>query len=132
MKKSDKGFAVIIALLIVAIMSAAVATAFFISVADLEITSNRIQSSKALRDAERILAEAEMSMEMCLEGNGIERCVSEIEDSVSGYATASVQFPETFFVSAVGQSGNFSAEIQAVYSAQNGSVTMNSWQRILE
>ena len=132
MKNTKKGFAVMVALLIVAIMSAGAATAFFISFGDLKISSNRLQTSKALRDAERILAEAEMSMERCLKVKSIERCVSEIEDSVSGRANAVLNSPETFSVSAVGEAGNFSAEIKAVYSAQNGSVKVNSWRRKFE
>ncbi|QMU55938.1 MAG: hypothetical protein GKS04_01875 [Candidatus Mycalebacterium zealandia] len=131
MNKNENGFAIIIALLIVATMSAVVAAGFFVSVADLKISFNRIAIGKSLREAERVLVEAEISIEQCLKGND-EKCVSEIIGEVTG---ANAEFPgvsETFILTALGRSGNFSTEIQAVYSVRNGNVTMNSWRRKLE
>ncbi|WP_462137537.1 hypothetical protein [Candidatus Mycalebacterium sp.] len=135
MKKN--GFAIIIALLILATMSAVATAGFFVSVADLKISFNRIASAKALRDAERVLVEAEISMEQCLtengiEENGIEECVSEVADEVAGANAENPGVNETFILTAFGRSGNFSTEIQAVYSARNGNMMMNSWWRKLE
>ncbi len=132
MKNPEKGFAIIVALLVVAIMSAVAATAFFISSSDLKMSFNRLQSEKSLRDAERILAEAEMSIERCLAENGIDECVRRIGNSVSGVTNAVPESDTVISLSVTGRSGNFSAEIEAVYSVQNGKVQMNSWHQKVE
>lgn len=129
MKKNEKGFAVIIALLIVTTVSVVASAGFFVSVADLKISFNRIAGAKSLRDAERVLVEAEVSMEQCLGRSTTERCVSEIADEVAGTTAEISGDGKTFALTAVGRSGGFSTEIQAVYSVQNGSVIMNSWLR---
>lgn len=132
MKNTDGGFAIVVALLVVAAMSAVAATAFFISVSDLQISFNRLQGSKALRDAERVLAEAEMGIENCLRGNGVGECAGEIENSVSGVTNAVSESDAALFLSVVGRAGNFSAEVEAGYSVQNGKIKINSWRQKVE
>ena len=129
MNNPEKGFAIIIALLIVAIMSAVAATAFFISTADLKISFNRLEAAKSLRDAERVVAEVEKNMEQCLSKNNVQRCVSEIEDSVGGAANAVSVSANEFSFSAIGRVGNSLTEIELEYSAHNGRVTINSWRQ---
>jgi len=132
MKNTDGGFAIVVALLVVAAMSAVAATAFFISVSDLQISFNRLQGSKALRDAERVLAEAEMEIENCLRGNGVGKCAGEVEDSVSGVTNAVSESDAAIFLSVVGRAGNFSTEVGAGFSVQNGKIKINSWRQKVE
>ncbi|MCY4046665.1 MAG: hypothetical protein OXF42_00920 [Candidatus Dadabacteria bacterium] len=127
MKKREKGFAVIVSLLFVAITSAVAATAFFISVSDLKILFNRLQDAKSLRETERILAEAEMEMELCMAEDGVADCVSEVETSVAG-VTGAETLPDGFLLRAEGKAGNFSTVVEAVYSAQNGAVKIRNWR----
>ena len=129
MKKREKGFAALVSLLFVAITSAVAAAAFFISVSDLKILFNRLQSAKSLRETERILAEAEMEMDLCLAGEGVADCVSEVETSVAG-VTGAETLPDGFLLRAEGSAGNFSTVVEAVYSAQNGAVKIRKWRRV--
>ncbi len=132
MNNSEKGFAIIIALLIVTIMSAVAATAFFISTADRKISLNRLEAAKSLRDAERVVAEVEMNMEQCLSTNDVQRCVSEIEDSVNGVTNAAYISATEFSFSATGRGENSLTEIELEYSAHNGRVSINSWLQKVE
>lgn len=119
----------LVSLLFVAITSAIATTAFFISVSDLKILFNRLQNAKSLRETERILAEAEMEMELCLAGNGIDDCVADVETSVAGVTVAET-LPGGFSLEAEGSAGNFSTIVEAVYSAQNGAVQIKTWRRV--
>lgn len=128
----EKGFAVIVALLVVAIMSAAAAASFFISVSDMKMSFNRLQAKKALRDAERVLAEAEMSVERCLETGALAECAAAVGDEVRGAGNAVSESDSEFSLTAAGRAGNFSAEIEASYSAHNGTLRLESWHRRVE
>ena len=127
MKKNEKGFAVLVALLFTSIASAAAATAFFISVADLKVAFNRSESARSLRDAERVLARAEMEMADCLKEQGVDWCLPEVEDSVIGITEATPLPPDGFLFVATGETGNFATAIEALYSAHNGAATMETW-----
>ena len=119
----------LVSLLFVAAVSAVSAAAFFISVSDLKIVFNRLESARSLREAERILAEAEMEMDLCLTGNGVAACLPGVESSVPGVADAQM-LPDGFSLVAEGEAGNFSTVVRAVYSAANGAVKLKSWRRI--
>ncbi len=132
MKNTEKGFAIIVSLLVVAIMSAVATTAFFVSVSDLKISINRLQNKKSLRDAERVLAEAEMRIERCIAESGIDKCVGGIGDSVKRVTNAVSESGNKVSLSVTGRSGNFSAEIEAEYSVRDGKILMDSWRRRVE
>lgn len=116
------------ALLFVAVISAAASAAFFISVSDMKILFNRLQDARALREAERVLAEAEMEMDLCLAANTVADCAAGLETSVPGAAAGAVD--GGFALEAEGTAGNFSTVVRAVYSAQNGAVQIKTWRRM--
>ncbi len=120
------------ALLVTAIISSVAAAAFFVSVSDLKISLNRAESAKSLRDAERVLAEAEMNMELCLKGETLSGCVQDTENSVTGVTNAVFIPPDGFSLSVRGEAGTFSAEIDAEYSFKGGAITLDLWRRGVE